>query len=531
MTASAGPTGMRISPVVLALLTACTGGIDAGGVAQADGSTDTAVTVDDTATIDETATADDATAVDSGGSGPDSGSTPDTSATDGGCPELAPIDDSPLPPESTSSLTESTKKDGFNDDYVYNQAGNRKLGLRRDWGGSIVFFGQHTGSVGMNTTNTIDGADTGREVQIALYDRPDRQVQGCAYDASCKTSSTKCPETMVYMGWNPVQGGNRCNMGSGYSSVSLTSGEISLRTAMLQWNPNWDRTDCKESCSSPSTDKRVSDVELTQRVRFVRPNVVELSYSVRNLGSIDHPATVHEFPTVYAAFGKNGTPDLLRLFDSSAKEITSGWSTDIHGFRHQNFPSPGGWASLQNTAADYGVALFYESGMSQFQAWDKLANPTKFNNFRGLYSFPIRPKAVVNARSYLILGGIKDVVAETKWLDTHLPPFGSLDFPVAEAKVSGVVSLQGWALDNRSVSGVSATVDGGAPVILTYGADRPDVCGVWPGYPACSKSKVGFGGTIDVSALPPKACGHILEVKAVDGDGNEKVIARRRFRT
>jgi hypothetical protein len=211
--------------------------------------------------------------------------------------------------QSAGNALASTTVNGHNDDYVFNQAGDRKLGVRRNWGGAIVFFGIHNGSAGMNTTNTIDGNDTGREVQIALYDH-DRWYQGCAWNASCSTVGTSCPQTMAFFGWNPVQGGNRCNHGSGYEDVTLGKGEITLRTRPMFWNPNWDRTDCQESCSSPATDKRPSDVELTQKVRFVRPDVVELSYKVTNLGAIDHKPAVHEFPTLYASFGKNGTPDL-----------------------------------------------------------------------------------------------------------------------------------------------------------------------------------------------------------------------------
>lgn len=455
--------------------------------------------------------------------------TPDVAAdVDAGCPALDPVDESPLPVESLGNLTESTKKDGYDDDYVYNKAGDKKLGLRRNWGGAIVFFGKHTGTVGMNTTNAVDGADTGREVQIALYD-PDRRYQGCAYDASCATTKTACPETMAYLGWNPVQGGNRCNMGSGTSGVTLGKGEITSKTVPLQWNPNWDRSDCTLSCSSPSTDRRASDVELEQRVRFVRPNVVELDYSVKNVGAASHRATAHEFPTLYAAFGRSGTPDLQRLFDSSGKEITSGWTTDSNGFRYQNFESSGGWASLQNAAADYGVALFYESGMGQFQAWNKLANPSKFNNFRGLFTFGVGAGAVVKARSYLILGGLAEVTSETKWLDAHLPPFGWVDGPAPDAKVSGTITVHGWALDNKSVASVHARVDGGPLIKLSYGVGRPDVCAVWPGHAACATAKVGFQGTIDVSASPTKTCGQVLEVIATDGDGNTKVIGRRRL--
>lgn len=454
----------------------------------------------------------------------DCASSPDCGTS---CPALEPVDESPLPVQSPSNALTSTTVNGHNDDYVFNQAGDRKLGIRRNWGGAIVFFGLHNGSAGMNSTNTIDGNDTGREVQIALYDH-DRWYQSCAWNASCSTAGTSCPETMTFFGWNPVQGGNRCNHGSGYEDVVLEKGAITLRTRPMFWNPNWDRTDCQESCNSPSTDKRPSDVELTQKVRFVRPDVVELSYKVTNIGDIDHKPAVHEFPTLYASFGKNGTPDLYRLFDSTSQEITTGWNVDAHGFRYQNFTSAGGWATLQNQNLDYGVGLYYEAGMSTFQAWNKAADP-KFNNFRGLYSFPLRPFAQVRARSYLILGSLASMGAQAQWLDNNLAPFGWLDSPVPDAQVSGSVSVHGWAMDNKAVSQVQMIIDGGAPTTLTYGASRPDVCMVWPGYPACSHNKVGFQGAFDASSLPTNPCGHVIEIKAVDNQGNARIIARQRF--
>lgn len=448
-------------------------------------------------------------------------------ACDSTCPVLEPVDESPLPVQNVGNATVSTTVNGFADDYVFNEAGDRKLGIRRDWGGAIVFFGLHTGSAGMNATNTIDGNDTGREVQIALYDF-DRWYQSCAWNSSCSSAQTTCPETMTFFGWNPVQGGNRCNHGSGYDEVVLEDGAILLTTTPLFWNPNWDRADCQESCHNPATDTRRSDVELTQRVRFVRPDVVELSYQIKNLGGLDHKSAPHEFPTLYAAFGKNGTPDLYRLFDSTSQEITTGWQVDAHGFRFQNFTSPGGWATLQNQNADYGVGLYYEGGMSTFQAWNKDASP-KFNNFRGLFSFPIRPHAQVRARSYLILGSLGSMGVQAQWLENNLPPFGSLDSPVSDASVSGNVAVHGWAMDNQVVSQVQMIIDGGAPTALTYGATRPDVCLVWPGYPACSHNKVGFQGSFDANALGPAPCGHVIEIKAIDNHGNAKTIARQRF--
>ena len=62
---------------------------------------------------------------------------PDASA----CAPLVPVDDSPLPQQSVDARTETTTVNGYTDDYVYNESETFKLGMRRDWGGSIIFFG------------------------------------------------------------------------------------------------------------------------------------------------------------------------------------------------------------------------------------------------------------------------------------------------------------------------------------------------------------------------------------------------------
>ncbi len=447
----------------------------------------------------------------------------------GECPQLEPVEDSPLPVESDDNAFETTTVNGFTDDYVYNHAGTIKIGTRREWGGTIVFFGLDNGSQGLNSSNTIDSADTGREVQVAFYD-VDRWYQNCAWNASCNANPapTDCPQQMTWLGWNPVQGGNRCNNGSGYEDVSLESGAITVTTNPLYWNPNWDRTDCSsDACGNPAVNQRRSDVEVIQRLRFVREHVVELSYVVTNLGDLDHAVSAHEFPTVYAANSKNGTPELDHLYDSSQQQVAiDQQAPGDDTFRYKNFSSAGGWVTLQNQNHDYGVGLYYENGMGSFQAWQ--SDDPNFNNFRGLFAFAIPAHGQVRAHSYLILGSLGSVAAEAQWLDQNLPPFGVLDVPADEAEVSGNVTVYGWSLDNKGVAQVQLIVDGGAPQAMSYGTNRPDVCAVWPGYPGCASGNVGYQGSFDASVLTAAECGHVLEVRAVDADGNARIIGRRR---
>ncbi|MBI5511049.1 MAG: Ig-like domain-containing protein [Deltaproteobacteria bacterium] len=434
----------------------------------------------------------------------------------------AAVDPDPLPGESPAGRHEVTTVNGFQDDYLYDNADYLKVGVRRDWGGSIIYYGLAGSSgPGVNAANTIDANDTGREVQVAFYD-PDRAMQNCAWNAGCATTASDCPVSIAYLGWDPVQGGNRCNVGSGVDAVTFSGGVLSVTTRPLFWNPTWDRTDCvRDVCGDSALRRRRADVRVVQKLSFVKRHVVQLAYVLTNLAAVDHAPTNQEMPTVYTANGGGGTQDLWRMFDSAGTEISIDQPGN-DGFFYKNFSSPGGFAMLQNGALNYGVGLYTENRLTSIQAWQNRSLP--FNNFRPSFRFGLPASGVVRARSYLLIGSQATITAEAAWLDTHLPPFGTLDSPGADATLSGQANIAGWALDNIGVTAVSLAVDGTPVTGLTYGSARGDVCLVWPGYAGCPN--VGFAGTLDTTRL--SACQHLLEIRATDTDGNGRVIARRR---
>ncbi|MFC1612128.1 hypothetical protein ACFL6C_14285 [Myxococcota bacterium] len=436
-------------------------------------------------------------------------------------PDPEPVDPAPLPGEAPAGRWESTSVNGFQDDYLYDKDEYLKVGIRREWGGSIIYYGLvgNTGP-GLNATNTIDANDTGREVQVAFYD-PDRIMQNCAWNASCATTPTSCLGSITYLGWNPVQGGNECVRGSGIENVWFSGGVLFATTNPLFWNPDWDSPNCNnDGCGNASLRDRRSDVRVTQSLKFIKRHVLELRYTLVNLASQDHRATNQEMPTVYTANG-NGGPDLWRMLNSDGVEIAID-TPGNDGFYYKNFTSPGGWAALQDDNLTYGVGLYSENRNPSMQAWQNRALP--FNNFRPLFHFGLPANGTVQARAYLLIGAFSTIAADAGWLDSHLPPFGHLDAPSADAVLSGSVELFGWALDNREVTSVILRVDGTMEVPMTYGTPRSDVCLVWPGYAGCPD--VGFSGAFDTSVLT--ACDHLFEVFARDAHGNEKVIARRR---
>jgi hypothetical protein len=474
--------------------------------------------------------------VDAGGSERDGG----TARTDAGPPD--PIDTREIPPETTSvpagcdyggrpivtddplphasGITESVRVGSFTDEYLYDATGTSKIGFRDEWGSSIVFFGGAGDGPGMNDTNTIDANDTGREVQVALYD-PDREAQGCAWNASCATTDG-CPLQIRYLGWNPVQGGNRCNTGSPTDSVRPGHGRVVASTVPLQWNPDWDAMSCDaDSCGSSGAGRDVrSDVRLTQTVRFVAPRIAEVRYTVENLSDVDHRAALQEMPTLYTAHGRRG-PDLWRLMDPNGTEIPIDTPSSADGFFYENFTASGPWVSLQNDDLSYGVAILYENDLRDFQGWQERDLP--FNNVRSRIRFGLPGNGVVHARAYLLVGAFAEIQSAANELMADLPPFGWLDAPGDEIS-AGTTPLSGWALDNRGVASVEARIDESATVPLTFGDSRADVCAVWPGYPQCDDGNIGFSGSHDFEA---RDCPHLVEIIATDTDGNRRTIAER----
>lgn len=480
-------------------------GVDAGAPADAGPRIDASVRLPDGAVPP-----------DAGPAERDAGSTPGADA--GAPPECpftgrAPIDESPLP--HASGRTETVRAGAFTDEYLHDATGTAKLGIRREWGGSVVFFGQPGSAPGTNGTNTIDANDTGREVQVAFYD-DDRRVQGCAWNSSC-ASGGGCPEQIRYLGWNPVQGGNRCNVGSPVERVTMGGGSLVASTIPLQWNPDWDARDCgADSCPG---GRDPSDVRVTQAVRFVGPRIAEVRYTVENLSDLAHRATAHEMPTMYTSNGRGG-PDLWRLMDPNGTQVAIDTPSGGDGFFYENFTASANWVALQNDELSYGVGILYENGLRQFQGWQQRSLP--FNNVRSIFVFGIPARGTVHARAYLLLGSLATIQAEAAALNAAIPPFGWLDSPV-DSIGPGATSIHGWALDNRGVVSVEARIDEAVTVPLRYGDSRPDVCAAWPGYPGCDG--VGFSGSYDFG--PARECPRLVEIIATDGDGNRRTIFER----
>jgi hypothetical protein len=302
----------------------------------------------------------------------------------------------------------------------------------------------------------------------------------------------------------------------------MVPGRLEATLVPRFWNPDWQLADCRNNfCNLPFELPNRSDVRYRQRLRFVGSHAVEMFMEYTNLSNIDHAPAFQEFPTIYSEFGRVGQ-DLWVVVDSTGKRIPVDQPSNNNFFR-KRFDSPGGFAALQNSKLDYGVGLYYETRQSSYQAWQRRG---EFNNFRARFKFGLPARGKVRARAYLLIGSFKTIAGAARRLDKAIGPFGGLDTPLPDAVVGNQLTVSGWALDNWDVTKVELRLDGKRLATTTLTESRPDICTLWPGYEMC-KGEVGFEVQANLSKV--SRCGHLLEVRATDTDGNIRPIARQRI--
>jgi hypothetical protein len=398
-------------------------------------------------------------------------------------------------------------------------AGYVKVGARLDWGGTLVFYGLGADPA----SNVLDANDTGRELQIALYD-PTRSRQPCAADASCQQSNASCGNSITFLGWDPVQGGDECGHGATVLSSGQSGDGLRLVVQPLQWNPDWDAPSCAQSACGASG--RPVDVTFILDLRFVSTHVLEIATEVSSIEAIDHPVTGQEFPTLYVAHGQNG-PDLPDLLDASGQPVAL-VNPGNDGFYYGNFDSPGPWVSWQNAQHAYGVAIGMDQGITKWQGWRGDGNTAPyFHNVRAQIAFGLGSGKAVRGISYLALGSFATVQQSLAEVLAKRPPFGVVDAPPAAVTTTyapgAPIHVAGWALDTAHVASVRVEIDGALAATLPVGDARPDVCEVYPAYAGCPG--VGYSGDVPTTNL--SACPHLLRVIAIDADGNATTIGER----
>ena len=438
------------------------------------------------------------------------------------CPEELPepaLVAGPLPTIDPPGAVETVTKSGFEDVYLFDAGGSSKVGVRHEWGGSIVYFGPSDGEAGLTASNRIDTTNGQRGIRISLHD-PDLAWQGCAAAATCVDPDTQiCAQLPPFVGWNPRLGANECGAVPELELALAVPSFVSTSTFPLHSNPDWAAPDCSnQACVTPGSEALASDMRYTQQVRFVDEGLAEVRMSVQSVTSTHHPEAVHELPALFGAAGSMGTGTYGVVVDGD-QEVVAVDSAQPDGTMTAAFSSPGGWAGLFAADLETGVAIAYDNEMSTFGA---SVGPSGATEVHGAASFDIPAGHLIETRAYLMYGSPAEIDARVAELHDALPPFGELEAPDADAALSATIAVSGWVLDNRGVVGLELLIDG-EPVPtsrIDLAHERPDVCSRWPGYAGCGVQ--GFSGGASPVGLSP--CAHIVAVRATDTDGNVRVI-------
>lgn len=216
--------------------------------------------------------------------------------------------------------------------YLESVVGNETscVGLETQWGGTVV-------EVSWNGTNFVNRYDTGREIQVALYDGNQK------YEAYWVTPA-------VY-GWDPVQGGDKYVHGSPLVDQTLGSDAIYIKTPPYEWSPD-------DKGGGPSQPV-LTDTYFEQWISPVpnHPRAFKLHYRITHFGAHEHAYSSQELPAVYI----NPGFDRFVYCGGSAPWTNGAVSSatpppDRPG--NQLFYTSEQWAALVDSQ-DIGLTLFY----------------------------------------------------------------------------------------------------------------------------------------------------------------------------
>ena len=198
------------------------------------------------------------------------------------------------------------------------------------------------------------------------------------------------------------------------------------------------------------------------------------------------------------------TDDMLRV---------RGWAVHAFGIKEINVSLDGIYLGIAN----YGVSrpdivnvypAYFNSAES---GYDTTFNISNISNG----SKTLEMKIVANDGSYQTVTktvNVNRAVLETK---------SFLDSPEENLNVTtDTIRVRGWALDSSGVRSVEAFVDGKSLGNISYGALRPDVNKVCPGYP--SGDNAGFDEIVNIASLSNGK--KTLEVKITGNSGTVQTI-------
>ena len=383
--------------------------------------------------------------------------------------------------------------------YVQSSVGGvtARIGLNTAWGGSIV-------EASVNGVNYVNHHDSGREVQLALYDGSQRydSCAGCTGD----------------WGWNPVQAGDRYSHGSPVLAKAVTADSIYVKTRPLEWYPD-------NKGGGPTTPV-LTDTYFEQTITTVPgyPLAFRAHYRLTYFGTDTHAATRPEIPAIYVNAGYSTFVYYGGINPWTNDAITK--SALVLPPAGPFVCAPEYWGALVDSD-DMGLTVFVPAAYPRWaipvayqvsDSGDEAGEST--NYFRPLVATSaITAGSVIEGDIYLMPGDYKSArqtiyaLHQELTLPDTMAPVGSLDTPGQNAHLSNSVHVSGWTFDNVAVSKVEISVDSVIVGQAMYGLARPDVVAVYPGVP-----NPGYDFSLDTTNLIDGP--HKIAVSVTDTSNN-----------
>ncbi len=242
--------------------------------------------------------------------------------------------------------------------------------------------------------------------------------------------------------------------------------------------------------------------------RAARQEPQPLACPSQTLGSIDVPvdgATVSGYVQVIG-FALDGN-------------LVSNVDVFVDGTDEANRVSTAGGANINLPRPDV-IQFFPQYGgtVGKYPGYEASFKASRFSN--GAHTVYVRITDVSGCAYFLTPRAIKIDNARNQ------PPFGGVDFPLPDSGVSanGVLTVAGWALDDRKVDHVDVFVDGLIERQAVTGIYRADVAANYPDNPQAIVA--GFVLNIDSTRYANGV--HTVTVKAVDDQGQQGLLGSRR---
>jgi len=383
--------------------------------------------------------------------------------------------------------------------YLESRAHGERLraGLESRWGGAIV-------ELSWNGVNPVNRFDSGREVQVALYDG------SAKYDFTGRTS---------VFGWDPVQAGDRHSHGSPVLDQAMNSESIYIKTQPNEWYP--------DNKGGGPNKAVLTDTYVEQWITVVPEHwrTFKVHYKITHFGTDEHDNSFQEFPAVYV------NADFKRfVYYAGAMPWTDAPVTVVTLPTRTPLPllyMPEQWGAFVNDS-DIGLTVYvpneYPYGVVRSFPGSPGPRGHGTNYYRPQNFFSIGPRAVLEGDVYLVVGSYREaraVVRQLRDLPSAIDPFapvGSLDRPEAGSDLKGTTTVRGWALDNVAVSKVEVFVDGVLAGTAKYGFPRRDVATKYPNAP------LNIGFSYGLNTVPYPNGEHVLRVRVSNNSGNVALL-------